>query len=263
MMIMTSKNPPSGYDPSEETPCSKHGCDAPCCELYQVKLLESDVERLTREGYPSNMFVEHENNFLYLRKGDEGCVFQEDSVCTVHSFCPLSCRTYPWVNMDGMIGADEFCPYSDEFEFTWDKEKTLQDLVTKLDEESMARNICATYQCNACCCDTEMPLSNGDVARITDLGHDDFYRVRRGEFILKNTDHRCYFQGKGGRCSIYSDRPEGCRFYPFILGKGGVVMDEDCPHREEYQERFEPWVEDGLYELIGRLEEERKDRTEE
>jgi uncharacterized protein len=248
------------YDPLEATPCSRHRCDAPCCQLYQVKLLEADVERLVGQGYDRSSFVEHENNYLYLRKGEVGCIFQIDSICKVHEHRPTSCRTYPWIESDNKIGTDEFCPYRDEFEFTWDMEKKLQESIIKLEEEYHARNICEIEQCDVCCCDTEMPLSIGDLRRITDLGYENFYRDRNGEFILKNVDHRCFFLGKEGLCAIYENRPEGCRFYPFILGKGGVVMDEDCPQREVFQPRFEQWMEDGLYELVGRLEEEREGR---
>jgi len=258
------KRKQSTYHHGEVTPCSRHGCNAPCCELYQVKLLESDIQRLEDAGYPKNFFIEHENNYLYLKKdeigGDSVCVFQEGSACAVHPHRPQSCRTYPLVNMDGMIGYDEFCPYSDEFEFTWDHEQILQEITTKLEEEKDTRDICLTNRCDACCRDTEMPLTNGDLRRISDLGHKDFFRDRKGENILRNIDHRCFFLGEDRRCTIYRNRPEGCRFYPFILGRGGVVMDEDCPHRETFQTRYSTWIEEGLMELVSLLEEEQEDR---
>ena len=252
----------SPYFESEQTPCSRHTCDAPCCELYQVRLLESDIDRLREHGHPMDSFIEHENNYLYLKKGTEGCVFQKGSACTVHPYRPLSCRTYPWVNMDRMIGLDEFCPYSEEFEFTWDMEQVLQELTTRLDKEQSARNICASNHCDVCCHDTEMPLTNGDINRISGLGYLDFYRDRNGENILRDVDRKCFFLDGNGRCTIYEERPEGCRFYPFILGKGGVVMDEDCPHREVFQRRFSQWIEEGLMELVERMEEEQQERLE-
>lgn len=225
-----------------------------------MRLLESDIRRLAEEGFPAERFSEHENNHLYLGKGPDGCVFQKGTVCTVHDHRPLACRTYPWVDDEGTVRRDPFCPHGDEFDPPPDIEATLRDLVTRLEVEQHARNICISHSCHACCLDTEMPLTMGDIRRITGLGFHDFYHDRDGELILVNRDHLCFFLDHSGRCSIYEARPEGCRFYPFILGKGGVVMDRDCPHRDDHRKRLESWIEEGLYELVGRLEEEREIR---
>jgi uncharacterized protein len=274
----TQANSQPSYSDEEDTPCAHHACPAPCCRDFEIQLLNEDVERLESAGHPKDTFMEFEDNDLYLRKTTSGCVFQQGPVCTVHPHRPLACRTFPFIlpESDGDIQREESCPHNNEFEDIGgggdgtddrggarefgDLKETLQYIITTQEREQEIRNICAINKCDVCCCNTEMPLTNGDMKRILDLGHRDFYRKRRGEHILKNIDHRCFFLLGDGRCTIYEDRPEGCRFYPFILGKGGVVMDEDCPQREVFQPRFAQWIEDGLMELVSRLEEERAKR---
>ncbi len=121
----------------------------------------------------------------------------------------------------------------------------------------MIMDICDN--CVKCCMDTEMPLSEGDIARIRKLGFTDFTIERDGWLQLRNSGGRCVFNG-GSRCKIYADRPEGCRFYPVIYDeeKGEAVLDGDCPRRESFN------VSDvdlkGLRELVARLRKERKAR---
>ncbi len=81
-----------------------------------------------------------------------------------------------------------------------------------------------------------MPLSRSDIARLKGLG----YEVRaftvkgEGEMRLSNVDGRCYFLGEVG-CTVYEDRPTGCRFYPLVLDNGRVVVDPDCRHGEMFK----------------------------
>ena len=83
-----------------------------------------------------------------------------------------------------------------------------------------------------------MPLSRSDIARLKGLG----YEVRaftvkgEGEMRLSNVDGRCYFLGEVG-CTVYEDRPTGCRFYPLVLDNGRVVVDPDCRPAEMYAVR--------------------------
>lgn len=108
------------------------------------------------------------------------------------------------------------------------------------------RSPCASHACSACCHDTEMPLTTEDVQRLERLGHrrEDFLVYGEdGVATLKTVDpmegatqpgRPCFFL-REGQCSVYGDRPAGCRIYPLVMNeRGRVVRDEDCPHRAEF-----------------------------
>lgn len=82
-----------------------------------------------------------------------------------------------------------------------------------------------------------MLLLDEDVRRIVGLGfkEDSFTVVSEGFKILKNKKGRCVFHD-GKQCTIYSDRPAGCRLYPVILDVdlNKPVKDELCPFRSEF-----------------------------
>lgn len=112
---------------------------------------------------------------------------------------------------------------------------------------------CASHGCSACCHDTQMPLTDDDAARLSGLGHarEAFSLVDQetGELRLKNVDGACFFL-KDDRCSIYAERPAGCRIYPFVLTpQGKVVRDEDCPHRREFRQA--PGIQRRLIQITG------------
>jgi len=102
--------------------------------------------------------------------------------------------------------------------------------------DGMAR-ACEAHGCALCCHDTEMPVTEDDIKRLEALGHDRaaFTLVGpQGFRQLANVDGKCFFL-KDERCSVYSDRPQGCRIYPFVLTeKGTLTRDEDCPWRREF-----------------------------
>lgn len=116
-----------------------------------------------------------------------------------------------------------------------------------------------------CCYDTEMPLTEGDVARLVALGFERGAFSRRGEdgvLYLQTVEGRagdpgrpCFFL-REGRCGAYEARPEGCRIYPFVLrvDDGRVVRDEDCPWRAEFPR--DPALERRLRRVVSRLESE-------
>jgi Fe-S-cluster containining protein len=54
--------------------------------------------------------------------------------------------------------------------------------------------------------------------------------------LLKNSMGRCVFHD-GRRCTIYKNRPEGCRLYPFVFDpdEAKVVLDAHCPHHDKFQ----------------------------
>lgn len=102
-------------------------------------------------------------------------------------------------------------------------------------------NPCQAHGCSACCHDTEMPLTDDDARRLEALGHDrsDFsFRNADGFLQLRTRDAEgprpCFFLADG-QCSVYADRPAGCRIYPLVLDdQRRLVRDEDCPHRAEF-----------------------------
>ncbi len=246
------------YSLKEITPCSVHRCRAPCCEIYEVKLLESDIARIEESGLDRGGFCEYFGNDIYLRRNEGGCLFLVDSICTIHPVRPFSCRTFPWIIRNEQIVTDDFCPFHDEFKLDELYDHELHGLLVQFRIEAKARNICLKNSCCECCKDTEMPLTEADIIRISGLGYVDFSVEDDGDVLLRNIDRRCYFLDPVGNCTIYENRPEGCGFYPFILGKEGAVLDEDCPHREKFVKRFSSGMELDLMELVERLKSENR-----
>jgi Fe-S-cluster containining protein len=82
-----------------------------------------------------------------------------------------------------------------------------------------------------------MTLSDSDVKRIEEKGYkrEEFLEDKDGFLILKNIEGQCFFL-KNKKCSIYSSRPQGCRFYPLIYDfeKSEIVIDELCPNHSEF-----------------------------
>ena len=107
----------------------------------------------------------------------------------------------------------------------------------------MSASPCLAHGCAACCYATETLVSEADVRRLEGAGH------RREDFVVVGADglaglrnvtggdgrERCVFL-KDDRCSVYADRPEGCRAYPLTLAEGSlrVMRDPDCPWRQEF-----------------------------
>jgi len=109
---------------------------------------------------------------------------------------------------------------------------------------------CRAHGCNLCCVDTRMPLCREDVARLRALGFKvrDFVYGYGRRRVLRNVGGRCFFLGEEG-CTVYSDRPEGCRLYPLVYNEGRRrgVLDSCCPHRDEFT------VEEGDRETLRSL----------
>lgn len=92
--------------------------------------------------------------------------------------------------------------------------------------------------CGNCCKDPLLPLTDQDVARISERTGDDahqfvrwvdrmgidmddepeaFVRLRQGKrvMIMRQGKGGCHYLGADDRCSIYASRPLGCRIFPF------------------------------------------------
>ena len=100
-----------------------------------------------------------------------------------------------------------------------------------------------------------MPLSVADITRIVKLGYEfsDFVTTSaHGAKQLKNVAGRCVFLSEVG-CTIYPDRPEGCRLYPLTWDedRGQAVRDYFCPHAGEFDVKNPDTT--NLKKLIGRL----------
>ena len=130
-------------------------CDARCCDLHEVPLLESDIGRLTAAtGWPRERFVEASDGWILLRGAgvdDAGCVFigtvhpdgRPLRGCTVHGARPAACRTYPFVLKRGgarpRIERDDACPHARAFPVPDDAARALADLWRNLEEERRGR----------------------------------------------------------------------------------------------------------------------------
>jgi uncharacterized protein len=85
-----------------------------------------------------------------------------------------------------------------------------------------------------------MLLLNEDVKRISRLGYkEDFFILTNSEGfkMLKNSSEgRCVFHD-GTKCTIYGDRPKGCKLYPIVFNEDSMaaVKDAFCPFRDEFR----------------------------
>ena len=91
--------------------------------------------------------------------------------------------------------------------------------------------------CGVCCTETEMLLSKKDIKRLEKKGFSQNQFVnydKKGYALLKNRDGYCIFYDlKNRRCSVYVDRPAGCRVYPVILDEEtGIILDSICQSRK-------------------------------
>jgi Fe-S-cluster containining protein len=92
-------------------------------------------------------------------------------------------------------------------------------------------------RCGVCCTETEMLLCKKDIQRLEKKGFSQNQFVqydRKGYAQLKNRDGYCVFYDlRNQQCSVYMDRPVGCRVYPVILDEEtGIILDEICESRK-------------------------------
>ena len=106
-----------------------------------------------------------------------------------------------------------------------------------------------------------MALLDEDVRRIESLGYarERFAMESKGLMVLKSLRHRCVFHD-GARCTIYEDRPAGCRLYPVVFAEyvGTAAMDRMCPFRDEFH--LSPESRRGSVNLHHRLIQEARQR---
>jgi Fe-S-cluster containining protein len=104
-----------------------------------------------------------------------------------------------------------------------------------------------------------MPLLNEDIERIVKLGFDKstFIYEHEGWLQLKNIDGRCFFHD-GKKCTIYNNRPEGCKNYPVIFDDDTscVRLDDDCPYSNQFE--LSKSIRERVVKLVSKLKRERK-----
>ena len=131
---------------------------------------------------------------------------------------------------------------------------------------------CLANRCSACCHDTEMLLTEDDVARLSAARPGLTFHVRLpdGYLQLRTRDapavrgmrgKPCVFLDDVGKCSVHEQRPEGCRLYPAMWDEdaGRAVLDGDgCPYTSGFV--LPQATQDAVRRLAGRLHAERDAR---
>ncbi|WP_457550800.1 YkgJ family cysteine cluster protein [Archaeoglobus sp.] len=114
--------------------------------------------------------------------------------------------------------------------------------------------------CGKCCYNTEMPLTEEDIARIEKLGfkREDFTIKVNGIYRLRNVNGKCFFLDEDNRCKIYDYRPLGCRIYPAVLDENcRVVVDDLCPKKHEIRKedlkKVKPILKRLVREIYGKI----------
>ena len=119
--------------------------------------------------------------------------------------------------------------------------------------------------CGICCTETEMLLSEKDIARLEKKGFSKNYFVKydnQGYAQLKNREGYCVFYNpKKRQCNIYADRPSGCRVYPVILDEEkGIVLDDICDSRNTITEKEKKLKGKRVIRLLERIDNEAANR---
>jgi Fe-S-cluster containining protein len=119
--------------------------------------------------------------------------------------------------------------------------------------------------CGICCRETEMLLSQNDVARLLRRGYKANYFVdydNLGYARLKNRRGFCVFYDvKKHRCKVYSSRPSGCRVYPVILDEQKVIiLDKICQSRNTITEKEKQQKGEKVIKLIKEIDSEAQKR---
>ncbi|MBU0496635.1 MAG: YkgJ family cysteine cluster protein [Candidatus Thermoplasmatota archaeon] len=103
-----------------------------------------------------------------------------------------------------------------------------------------------------------MHLTFADITQILRQGYDSSFFIKKnnGWMQLKNKKGRCVFH-TGNSCSIYPNRPRGCRLYPIVydIEHQTAMYDTECPYPLEFL--LDPKQSTEIKQLIAVLFEER------
>ena len=119
--------------------------------------------------------------------------------------------------------------------------------------------------CGVCCTETEMLLSQRDIARLVKMGfsRSNFVKIdEQGYAQLKNREGYCVFYDREKhQCSVYINRPSGCRVYPVILDEDkGIVLDDICHSRDTISEREKSLKGKKVIRLLEKIDSEAASR---
>ena len=119
--------------------------------------------------------------------------------------------------------------------------------------------------CGVCCTETEMLLSKKDIKRLEKRGFSQNQFVtsdKQGYAQLKNRDGYCVFYDlKNRQCSVYVDRPSGCKVYPVIFDEEkGIVLDDVCSCGNTIGEREKALKGKKVVRLLERIDAEALER---
>lgn len=84
---------------------------------------------------------------------------------------------------------------------------------------------CLAAECARCCRLLGMPVVTPDEAE--KIGYQWILKSEQG-MIVKSDESGCCLL-KEGLCSVYADRPKGCREYPWYNIDGKLYYDAGCP----------------------------------
>jgi uncharacterized protein len=120
--------------------------------------------------------------------------------------------------------------------------------------------------CGVCCTETEMLLSKKDIDRLEKKGYNQNQFVnfdKQGYAVLKNREGYCVFYDiKNRKCSVYADRPSGCRVYPVILDEDtGIILDNICQSRNTITQEEKKEKGKKVIKLLKRIDSEALERV--
>ena len=123
-------------------------------------------------------------------------------------------------------------------------------------------------RCGVCCTETEMLLSNADIARLERKGYSRRFFVRfdrDGYAKLRNQRGCCVFYDREQRvCRVRADRPLGCRIYPVLHDEEkGIVVDDVCPARDTVTEKQKAKRGKKVLKLLEKIDAEAEKRKSE
>jgi len=86
-----------------------------------------------------------------------------------------------------------------------------------------------------------MLLSKKDIHRLEERGYQKNHFAhygKHGYVTLKNREGYCVFYDRiNRRCSVYINRPSGCKVYPVIVDEeNGIILDPICEARNTISE---------------------------
>ena len=119
--------------------------------------------------------------------------------------------------------------------------------------------------CGVCCTETEMLLSEKDIDRLVKRGISRRFFVKidkEGFAQLRNLEGYCVFYSLEKRqCSVYVDRPSGCRVYPVILDEEkGIILDNICESRNTVTNSEKTAKGNRVIKLLERIDSEAENR---